>query len=152
MSVSSPTPPANRPLWSFGALAVFVLSLTVLYATGKDSGAGIYIALVAANLPTLVAAIASEQAARDIRNGTVARKAKEGATAAIQETGVLVRTGPVAQAQLAASAANTAALNATLARLHTLTAENATKLDAIEQHTAAVADTIVDNDGGDASD
>lgn len=129
--MSNPTPPSNRPVWSFAALAVFVVSLTILYATGKDSGAGLFVALVVGNLPTLVAAIASEQAARDIRNGTVARKAKEGAMAAIEESEVITRDGPVATSVLEGQRAQLAALNATLGGLHKLTSQNATKLDEV---------------------
>lgn len=139
----SPRRPANRPVWAFAALAVFVASLTILYATGRDSGAAIYIALIAANLPTLVAAVASEQAARDIRNGTVAEKARQGAVDAIKSEGVLVRSGPVALASMQASQAQLEALHETITRLHALTAANAEKLD----HTTAVVEQLVD-DGG----
>jgi hypothetical protein len=145
--MSNPNPPTNRPVWAFASLVVFVGSLTLLYATGKDSGAGLLIAVAVGNLPTLVAAVASEQAARDIRNGTVSRKAKEGALEAIDESGVLTRTGPVAVASLAASAAQLEALNTTLARLHTLTEQTAAKVDRtaakVDQTTAAV-DSLVD--------
>lgn len=126
MSIVNPTPPHNRPVWSFAALLVFVASLTGLYLAGKDSGAALYIALVVANLPTLVAAIASEQAARDIRNGTVSRKAKEGAMQAIDESGVMLRDGPVANAQLAA-------LNATLTQVHELAKVTRDKVTNLEE-------------------
>lgn len=143
MSMRSPTPPTNRPVWSFAALLVFVTSLVILYVTGSDSGAAIFIALVVANLPTLVAAVASEQAARDIRNGTLARKAKEGAREAIDEAGVVTQDGPVvahalatSQQQLATSAAAVDALRVTLEQVHQLSKKTAEKVEKLDGETA----------------
>lgn len=135
-------PAHNRPVWAFASLAVFVVALVVLYVTGSDSGAGLFIALAVANLPTLVAAVSSEQAARDIRNGTVAAKAKQGALAAIDEREVMLRNGPVATAQLEALHRQLALASTTLEEVHTMATRNADVLDA----TAAALE--VETEGG----
>jgi len=83
------------------------------------------ISLVAGTVPGLVAATYAERASRDIRNGTVVAKAKEGAvqalqdpaaltqvrhqvregaTQALEEAQVVTRTGPVVTAEVAALA------------------------------------------------
>jgi hypothetical protein len=55
-------------------------------------------------LPGLFAAVFAERAARDIRNGVVVDRAREGAAQAIRDEQVVTRTGPVVSTELAALA------------------------------------------------
>lgn len=139
--MSNITPPrkpvTHTPVYALASLVVFVAALTLLYLLDKADGAGLLVAVAVGNIPTLVAAIASETAARDIRNGTVAEKARQGAVAAIEESGVMLRNGPVANAQLAA-------LNATLTELHTLTSRTESKVDRVVEGQQTAADLLVD--------
>lgn len=57
------------------------------------------IGMVVLAIPTLIAAAFAERASRDIRNGTLKNKAKEGAKEAIEEKGVLT-TPPLASTSL----------------------------------------------------
>lgn len=52
------------------------------------------IGMVVLAIPTLLAAAFAERASRDIRNGTLKRKVKEGAKEAIEEKGVLTTPPP----------------------------------------------------------
>jgi hypothetical protein len=106
-----------KPLFSLLALLAFLAVIVVVLVTGYGDHA-MFWPLVATSIPSLVAAIASETAVRDIRNGTVVEKARQGASQAIEEkvadkvhegairaiadTGVMTRTGPVATVQLEA--------------------------------------------------
>lgn len=123
-------PITTQPIYALLALVVFVGALLTLYLTGRDSGAGLFIALAVSTLPSLVASLAAERAARDIRNGTLRKKVKEGTLQAIDESGVMLRTGPVANAQLEA-------LTVILRDVHSLAASNAA---AVQDVRAAVAD------------
>lgn len=122
---------ANTPLWSLLGLVIFVVSMVIVYITDHADDAGLLLALAASSIPSLVASLSAERAARDIRNGTVTQKAKEGTKQAIEETGVMTRTGPVAVANTAALAAQTAALSTLLQDIHTLTEANTTKLEQV---------------------
>lgn len=114
MSNSHPTATTNKPVYSFLTVVVFAASLVALYLTGHADDGGVFIALVVSTLPSLVAAIASERTARDIRNGVVQDKARQGAHEAISEAEVLTRPGPVVQAHLEAQTAQLAALTTIL--------------------------------------
>lgn len=81
-------PITNKPIYSLAAIVVFVGSMTALYLTDKADGAGVLLAVSAGTLPSLCAALYSERTARDVRNGTIRKKAKEGALEAIETSGV----------------------------------------------------------------
>jgi hypothetical protein len=79
----------NTPLYALVASIVFVIAavLLVLYAPpGRET---VILGLIASTLPSLVAAFASERASRDIRNGVVEAKVREGTKTALKDTGVL---------------------------------------------------------------
>lgn len=97
-----PTVRTNAPIYAFLTLVTFVAGIVVLTVTDNEDDGGLFIALAISTLPSLVASMFAERAARDIRNGVLEAKVKRGATAAIAETGVMLRNGPVAAAQLEA--------------------------------------------------
>lgn len=78
------------PLYALAATVVFIAAavLLILFSPPDNENTGLFIALIVTTVPSLVAAFASERASRDIRNGLVEHKAKEGAKQALQETGV----------------------------------------------------------------
>ena len=78
------------PLYSLAALVVFVIAATLLLLFGdpENSSINTFIGLVVATLPALVASFAAERASRDIRNGVVTEKAREGAEQALDNKGV----------------------------------------------------------------
>lgn len=130
ITVSIPTEghpvPKNMPLWSLLSAVLLVITLgVVILVTPVDklsaSQTGIFIALIVSSVPSLLAAAYAERTSRDVRNGTVVEKAREGAVMAIQETEVLTQSGPVATASLETSAAATVALTELLKRseIHT---------------------------------
>lgn len=110
----TPTVRTNTPLYSFLSLVVFVGAMVALIVTDHASDSGVLLAVVVSTLPSLVAAISSERTARDIRNGVVQDKARQGAHEAIAEAEVLTRPGPVVQSHLQAQTAQLAALTAML--------------------------------------
>ena len=118
MANPHPTTSTNTPIYSFLSLVVFVAGLVVLTVTDHADDGGVFIALVVSTLPSLVAAISAERTARDIRNGVVQDKARQGAHEAIAEAEVLTRPGPVVQAHLEAQAAQLGALTSLLSELH----------------------------------
>lgn len=81
---------ARVPLYALIATVVFVLStvLLVIFAPPEHQGVATLLGLLVSTLPSLVAAFSAERASRDIRNGMVEEKARAGAVAALQETGV----------------------------------------------------------------
>jgi hypothetical protein len=78
----------NTPLYSFATLALFVVGIVVLIVTDNEDDGGLFIALAISTIPSLVASLFAERAARDIRNGVLQSKAKAGAQEALDETGV----------------------------------------------------------------
>lgn len=107
--------PKNMPLWSLLSAVVLVITLgVVILVTPVDklsaSQTGIFIALIVSSVPSLLAAAYAERTSRDVRNGVVAEKAREGAVQAIEEQGVLTQSGPVATAAIAATEESTKAL------------------------------------------
>lgn len=84
----NPRPTVNVPIYSLLALVVVVAAGVVLYATGSDGRAALFIGALVTTLPSLIASLSAERNARDIRNGTLTEKAREGAHAALREAGV----------------------------------------------------------------
>lgn len=82
---------SNLPIVSICAAVVLVIFagfLVIFTPSTSINEAHDVIALVITLVPTLIAAAFAERASRDIRNGVVADKAKEGATQALIDTGV----------------------------------------------------------------
>jgi hypothetical protein len=123
---------SNTPVYSLLALVVFVVGLLSLFLTDR-ADPSLFVAIALANIPTLTAALFAERASRDIRNGTVTEKVRQGTTTAIVESGVLTRTGPVATSSVAALTQQTEALSQVLAELHLLAQHNARKLDTLTE-------------------
>lgn len=94
----------NLPLYSLVAAVVFVVTGAGLavFAPENNQNAAMLIALLVSTLPSLVAALFAERSSRDIRNGVMTEKAREGASQAIQEHGVVTRDGPAATASIQA--------------------------------------------------
>lgn len=114
-----PTARTNPPLYSLLSLVVLVGAVVALIVSGHANESGVYIAVVAAAVPGLVAAASSERVARDIRNGVMQDKVRQGAHEAIAEAEVLTRPGPVVQSHLEAQSAQLAALTALLGHVST---------------------------------
>lgn len=78
------------PLYSLAALVTFVIAATLLllFAQPDNENVTLFIGLIVATLPALVASFAAERASNDIRNGVVEEKARIGATKALDDTGV----------------------------------------------------------------
>lgn len=108
---------------------ILIAAVLVLYDDKGDRNTAKVIGLIVTTIPGLLALGFAERASRDIRNGTLVAKskqgasaalkehgpelAKEGARAAIQEEQVLTRVGPVVTTEVLA-----------LAKLLTSTEEN----------------------------
>jgi hypothetical protein len=84
----------NAPVYSFATIALFLATMTVLIVTDHADDGGLLIGLGVSTLPSLVASLYSEQVSRDVRNGVLVDKVKEGATQALEETGTVTRDGP----------------------------------------------------------
>lgn len=128
MSNQYPTPRTNLPIVAALAAAVILMVLVVgavvMLSLGKaldETTTPLVVSLigvVVTAVPALIGAAFSERASKDIRNGTLVAKAKEGAALAIEERvptiaresaaeaidekQVMTRTGPVVTAELLA--------------------------------------------------
>lgn len=71
----------SAPVWAFLSMISFVASALALSLTGHDNS--VLVPVLLSQIPSLVAALFSERAARDIRNGVVEQKAHAGAQSAI---------------------------------------------------------------------
>lgn len=98
--------PHNAPLYALVASVVFVAAAValVIFADPENSNTMMLIGLLVSTIPSLVAAVFSERTARDIRNGVMVEKVREGAAQAIDEKQVIVRNGPVVSTELRALA------------------------------------------------
>jgi hypothetical protein len=117
--------PKNMPLWSLlsGIALIVTLGLVILLTPAdkmSDPQFGIFIALIVSTVPSLIGAAYAERTSRDVRNGVVAEKAREGAVQAIEQTQVMTETGPTATAALAATHESTTALAESNVALATL--------------------------------
>ena len=136
--------PKNMPIWTLISAVVLVITLgIILLVTPPDrftsGGISIFIALVVSTVPSLIAAATAERTSKDIRNGVVVEKAREGAVQAIQETEVLTLTGPVATSSFEATHAAVGALTELLRRTDPLVTDKT----ALAGATHAIADTEV---------
>lgn len=129
--------PKNAPIFALAAAVVMLLAgagVVVSGNGGKNDGS-LLVGLVVTTIPSLIAAGYAERTSRDVRNGTVTEKARQGTRKAIEEAGVVTRDGPVVEAALTSQAASTAALTALLERV----------MPAVEHNTdvtEAVADAL----------
>lgn len=80
-------------------LAVLLGFIAVMSISGhgQDTGSVAVIALIAANIPGLIAALYAEKTSRDIRNGTVVEKSREGTVKALADTDVVSHDHPAVQ-------------------------------------------------------
>lgn len=80
----------NTPHYAIAA-TVFLIGVGVIAATltNNDASLSLLIGLIVTTVPSLIAAGFAERASRDIRNGTVTEKAREGAEQALNDTGVV---------------------------------------------------------------
>jgi hypothetical protein len=79
----------NKPLYAMITIGIMFATavILVLFANPASSPSLlIVLGLIASSTPSLVAAIYSERASRDIRNGVVADKAREGAAQALEDS------------------------------------------------------------------
>jgi hypothetical protein len=111
----------NLPVFTLGA-AVILVMLAILgfifIPAGNVVAQESLIGLIVTTVPSLIAAAFAERTGRDVRNGVMEQKVKDGATKALQETGV---TDVVdASGRGAASAAAIKALTASTNALTTL--------------------------------
>lgn len=76
------------PLFSLIATVVFVLAAVVLLLFAEPGRETLFFAILASTLPTLVAAFSAERTNRDVRNGVITDKARQGAEQALDNKGV----------------------------------------------------------------
>lgn len=107
--------PPNAPHLALLSAVVLVVTgiVAALVADDKVSLTAL-LALIGTTVPSLVAAAFAERASRDIRNGTVVEKARQGAEKALQDTGV----------EQVAREIDPAALNVLIGMLENLINEN----------------------------
>lgn len=119
MTVNGTNGKGKAPLYALVATALFVTAavVLVLFADPENQSTVVVIGMIVSTLPSLVASFFAERASRDVRNGVLTEKVREGTVQAIQEEGVLVRNGPVVSTELAA-------LSALLRQNTTATREN----------------------------
>lgn len=121
----------NFPWTTVVVLAILVTALIVLSLIRNES-ANLIIPVLVGLIPGLLAAGYAERTNRDVRNGVVQHKAKEGAKEALAETGVTA----VVNNSASASIAYTDALNTHTAALKLLVESNAAALNT--RHSLAV--------------
>lgn len=79
----------NMPWTTVVLLAILVVAAVVLIVFGNGKGdSTTLLSILIGAIPALFASGYAERNARDIRNGVLTEKAKEGATQALHETGV----------------------------------------------------------------
>lgn len=90
---------SSTPIVALGTLTVLLAAALILILSGKaDKGSGLtLLAVLVGSLPGVVAAIYSERTARDVRNGVVIDKSRQGAVAALADTGVVKETNEAVQ-------------------------------------------------------
>lgn len=107
--------PSNVPLYTVVTTAILLVAavLLVVFVPQDKQGYSLLLGLLVTTIPSVVSSLYAERASRDIRNGVVVDKVKEGTKQAIAESQVVTRTGPVVSAELRALSrlleANTAA-------------------------------------------
>lgn len=116
----------NFPWTTVAVLGILVCAVVVLAIT-RGTNNGELIALLGGLIPGTLAAGYAERTNRDVRNGVVQQKAKEGAKEALNETGVtevVASASDNTRAYMETLNAHTAALTQLLASHETITANN----------------------------
>ena len=82
--------PTNTPILAIAtAVLLCAFAVVVIVAGYGDEGAGaLMIGLILTTVPSLIAAAFAERVSRDVRNGVVEHKAKQGARQALNEAGI----------------------------------------------------------------
>lgn len=81
----------NLPLFTLGAAVILIalLILALIFIPARNQlTTDLLVTSVMGSIPGLIAAAYSERNSRDMRNGVVEQKVKDGATKALKETGV----------------------------------------------------------------
>lgn len=83
----------NTPVWSLVTAVMLVgfAVVTLVFADFDDERTPyivMVLGLIVTTVPSLISSVFAERASRDIRNGVVVEKTREGATEALHETGV----------------------------------------------------------------
>lgn len=81
----------NLPLFTLGAVCVLValgIIAAIFIPARNQSTVDLLVTMIIASVPGMIGAAYSERNSRDMRNGVLEQKAKDGATKALQETGV----------------------------------------------------------------
>lgn len=116
----------NFPWTSVATLAILVAAVVVLSVIRAQTN-GEIITILVGLIPGILAAGYAERTNRDVRNGVVQQKAKEGATQALQETGVTAVVSSAAdntRAYMETLNAHTSALTQLLASHENITADS----------------------------
>lgn len=80
----------NTPHYTLAAAVVLVVvGVAAAYVTDNRQSMTTLLGLIATTVPSLLAAGYAERASRDIRNGTVTEKARQGSVRAMEEVGVV---------------------------------------------------------------
>lgn len=105
----------NLPVMAMASVVVFIIAGVVLTVTGHMSD-NVMTGLIVSTIPSFIAAAFSERAARDIRNGVVQDKTRQGVHEALIETGVtdIVATAQETQPAVLQALANLNASNTKL--------------------------------------
>jgi hypothetical protein len=98
--------PPNTPIISLAVIGLVLTASVVLIALervdARTEHVTLIVGLLVAQIPAMLASVYAERNHRSITNGVITKKAKEGATQAIQEQEVVTRNGPVVSAELQA--------------------------------------------------
>lgn len=80
----------STPFYTLATTLIFLAAAVVLALTdaANAGGGAVLLAFLISTMPSLVAAGFSERVSRDVRNGTIVEKARQGTVQALAETGV----------------------------------------------------------------
>jgi hypothetical protein len=81
----------NLPVFTLGAAVIFVMLAIlgfIFIPAGNVIAQETLVGLIVTTVPSLIAAAFAERTGRDVRNGVMEQKVKDGATKALQDTGV----------------------------------------------------------------
>jgi ribose 1,5-bisphosphokinase PhnN len=140
VQVARRTIPPNAPHYSLAAgVLLVVVGIVAAVLTDSRDTLNALLVLIVTTVPSLLAAGYAERASRDIRNGTVTEKARQGTHKALEESGVteVVAASNKGQASLLAMEALSALLDDARVR--------ATKERDASRHRAAQADLEEDD-------
>lgn len=82
--------PKNAPIFAMVSAALMLVGgvVVVLSGNGGKNDGSLLVGLVVTTIPSLIAAAFAERTSRDVRNGTVTEKARQGTHKALAEAGV----------------------------------------------------------------